>query len=181
LQEDLGIDSIRKAEIIFKVLEDSGIKNSAQNQNVRISDLSTVDDVLQYFEHQYKSSLSAGAEQTSEFSTEYKFKKTNWKPRPLSNFVKQLHSEQVVLNVSYTNDQAHLEISRRIHNFLKIPLQQRKIVQLKFELNSEINPEYFRTSEKDLNLWISDVVHFFAELNLSEYAKQNDIFFQFVF
>ncbi len=181
MQEDLGIDSIRKAEIIFKVLDDSGIKNSAQNQNVRISDLSTVDDVLQYFEHQYKSSLSAGAEQTSEFSTEYKFKKTDWKPRPLSNFIKQLHSEQTVLPISYTGAQGHSEISSRIHHFLKLPLQQRKIIQVKFELMSEINPDYFKKSEKNLMLWISDVVHFFAELNLSTYAKQNDIFFQFIF
>lgn len=181
MQEDLGIDSIRKAEIIFKVLDDSGIKNSAQNQNVRISDLSTVDDVLQYFEHQYKSSLAAGAEQTSEFSTEYKFKKTDWKPRPLANFIKQLDSEQVVLNISYTNVQAHSEISSRIHDFLKLPVQQRKIIQVKFELNYEINPGYFRTSEKDLKLWISNVVHFFAELNLASFAKQNDVFFQFLF
>lgn len=181
MQEDLGIDSIRKAEIIFKVLDDSGIKNSAQNQNVRISDLSTVDDVLQYFEHQYKSSLSAGAELSSEFSTAYKFKKTNWKPRPLSNFIKQLNSEYAVLNISYTDARAHSELSKHIYNFLKLPQQQRKIIQLKFEFGSEINPENFLLSEKELMLWISDVVHFFAELNLSSFAKQNDIFFQFIF
>ena len=181
MQEDLGIDSIRKAEIIFKVLDDSGIKNSAQNQNVRISDLSTVDDVLQYFEHQYKSSLSASTDQVPEFSTDYKFKKTDWKSRPLSHFIKQLHSEKYVLNLTYTDVHPHSELKHQILNFLKQPVPNRKIIQLKIDLNSELNTNYFSNSQKELNEWVSNVVHFFAELELSTFAKQQDIFFQIIF
>lgn len=181
MQEDLGIDSIRKAEIIFKVLDDSGIKNSAKNQNVRISDLSTVDDVLQYFEHQYKSSLTDSGKEQSEFSTVYKFKKSKWRQVPLTNFIKELNFQKAELSLIYNGVDSHQDLKNKIKQFIKNPDQFRKVIQIQFQLSSEITHADFITGTKYLNNWIADVVHFFAELSLTENVKQQDIFFQFIF
>ncbi len=47
-QEDMGIDSIKKANILFKVLDELDFKN---NDNLITSDIKTVKDMLDYLDH----------------------------------------------------------------------------------------------------------------------------------
>ena len=181
MQEDLGIDSIRKAEIIFKVLDESGIKNSSKNQSIRISDLSTVDDILQYFEHQYKSSLVDEAEQSLEFSNEYKFMQPKWVNSKLSSFIQQLDFEQSILALKY-EDGAKAEIHRdKIIQFIKIPGNQRKLIQIHVHPDFALTAGSLLVGISQTERWIKDFVNFFAELKISDLVLQKDICFQFIF
>ncbi len=181
MQEDLGIDSIRKAEIIFKVLDESGIKNSSKNQSIRISDLSTVDDILQYFEHQYKSSLVDETEQTLEFSNEYKFMQPKWIYSKLSSFVQQLDFEQAFLELNY-KDSVKAAIQREsIVQFIKTPGNQRKLIQIHIQPDFTLNMDTLLKHASRVDVWVKDFVNFLAELKISDLVLQKDIFFQFIF
>lgn len=181
MQEDLGIDSIRKAEIIFKVLDESGIKNSSKNQSIRVSDLSTVDDILQYFEHQYKSSLVDEAEQTLEFSNEYKFMQPKWADSKLSSFVQQLDFEQAVLELKYKNNTNATTLRDDILNFIKVPGNQRKLIQIQVDPAFVLSAQTLIKDISQIERWIKDFVNFFAELKISDLVLQKDIYFQFIF
>ena len=180
LQEDLGIDSIKKAEIIFKVLDEVGIKNNTTSQNIRVSDLSTINDLLHYFDYQKRtylqSDMNVESLQNREFvnANEIYIKKEN------GHLIKSCMRLFEVFEFHIDCNKQSENLKQDLFRFIFNTSEKNKIVHIL------INEENFLNkipNEADINLplnYLEKIVNYFSSFRLSNAVYGKDIHFQFI-
>ncbi len=180
LQEDLGIDSIKKAEIIFKVLDEIGIKNNSASQNVRVSDLSTINDLLHYFDYQKKTYLQADINQETSKNVEFLNASETYIEKTNGLLIKSCLRpfELFEFNVS-CHDQSEAQ-KQDLFKFISSPSDKNKIVHIL------ISEEHFfgdHNIESDTDLafnYLEKIVSYFTSFRIAHAIYGKDIYFQFI-
>lgn len=181
LQEDLGIDSIRKAEIIFKVFDDAGLSHSMKEQSIRVSDISTVSDILEYFALlDFQNGKEHNKIQEIVADMPYAYYKPQVVQKEISHLFKFLNQYISVFEIEINHSIDDLAATKNnLLKFLDIETSDKRIVKIHFDnqytQKIEGSSKDFQQSE------FKKIVNYFAELNLSSYTKSRDIYFIFVF
>lgn len=181
LQEDLGIDSIRKAEIIFKVFDDAGLSHSMKEQSIRVSEISTVSDILEYFALlDFQNSKETGKTQDVVADAPYTYFKPQLVQKEIPPLIKFLNRHISSFDVEVKNSIDDLVVGKNnLLSFLDIETSDKRIIKVHFSnqynLKIENGSKDFQQSE------FKKVINYFADLNLSSYTKSRDIYFIFVF
>ena len=180
LQEDLGIDSIKKAEIIFKVLDEVGIKNNTTSQNIRVSDLSTINDLLHYFDYQKRtylqSDMNVESLQNREFvnANEIYIKKEN------GHLVKSCMRLFEVFEFNIDCNKQSENLKQDLFRFVFDTSEKNKIVHILINEENFLNEI---SNEADINLplnYLEKIVKYFSSFRLSNAVYGKDIHFQFI-
>lgn len=167
-EDDLGIDSIKKADIVFTVLDDV----EKEDENLNLSEINTILDLVEY--------LEIGPSNKIKYFDENSFKKIIGKN--FSNF-KEVWVEEKLNTIYYNNNDKNKNISRDV--IMKISDLSKKNLNFnflsKFE-NSQINNLII---ESDLDLGInsfnkfisSDLIQIFNNLKLlfEEISELNNL------
>ncbi len=181
LQEDLGIDSIRKAEIIFKVFDDAGLSHSMKEQSIRVSEISTVSDILEYFALlDFQNSKANPGTQAVVVDAPYTYYKPQLFQKEISHLLKFLNQHISVFEVEVNSSIDDLTATKNtLLKFLDIETSDKRIVKIHFDNKFT---QKIENSQKDFQQTeFKKIINYFAELNLSSYTKSRDIYFIFVF
>ncbi len=180
LQEDLGIDSIKKAEIIFKVLDDVGIKNNSSSQNFRVSDLSTINDLLHYFDYQKKTYLQTDLNTEISHGIEFVNASEAYTEKVNGQLIKSCMRpfELFEFHANYRNQSE--DQKQNLFKFISNSSGKNKIVHIL------INEEHFighHSAKSDVNLtfnYLENIVSYFTSFRIANVIYGKDIYFQFI-
>ncbi len=180
LQEDLGIDSIKKAEIIFKVLDEVGIKNNSSSQNVRVSDLSTINDLLHYFDYQKKTYLHSDLNLESSQSVEFVYADELYIKKNNGHLVKSCMRPFELFEFHVNVDDPSEMQKQDLFKFISSNSEKSKIVHIL------VNEEHFLSQfsdETDVNSafnYLEKLVNYFSSIHIANAIYGKDIYFQFI-
>ncbi len=181
LQEDLGIDSIKKAEIVFKVLEEIGLDNVSGRQSVILSALSTVDDILTYFDREQRASSMDGEIANDDIDSTFKSLKADWKLSPIHAFQKSLLRPLDILKRTFSNIQDIQEIGIAIQDFYYKSDDRPKLVQIIFKPALQMTSINMMEIQKALGQWLIEFSTAWGGIKIvSPWCDQN-IHFQFIY
>jgi [acyl-carrier-protein] S-malonyltransferase len=184
LQEDLGIDSLKKAEIIFKVLDDIGASNLTSDQNINISNLVTVNDVLTYFDRQDRLLADQSEAQVShDYGPdyyEYKTKVSRWEPLKLSELDRALARKPKVLNVVY-QEASQAPLPEELILFFSEATKEPKLVNFEIRAPFRINDRVHRSTSEILFDWYREFFQYFRRFNIPRPWCDGNINFNLVY
>lgn len=183
MQEDLGIDSIKKAEIIFKVLDEIGANKLIADQSVNLSNLTTINDVLSYFDRQDKLLTATPQDEEINYGEDYftfNAKKLEWKENELTELDHAIFRQPSYLNITYSDIENSPNPSE-VEKFFCTSGTEARIVNFILTPPHELNSKTHHLENESLVKWYSDFFNYFKKINLLPPWNESNCHFQLVY
>jgi malonyl CoA-acyl carrier protein transacylase len=183
MQEDLGIDSIKKAEIVFRVLDEIGANRLIADQSVNLSNLATINDVLSYFDRQDRLLTSIPETEEIDYGDDYftfKAKIPEWKSYELSHLDHAIFRPVKSLTTTYVR-KGEAPPPREIERFLCTSSSQARIVNFILEPPFNLDASTHATFNEEFISWYSDFFNYFKEINLLPPWNESNCHFHLVY
>lgn len=180
LQEDLGIDSIKKAEIIFKVLDEVGIKNNSSSQNVRVSDLSTINDLLHYFDYQQMTYLQTDPNLSLQKNITFLNANDNFIKKNRGQLLQScLRPYELLEFIVDINQQSETQ-KQNLFKFINKMTKKNKVIHFLFNTESLMSNGSDISDTETLYSFLKKAVIYFSSFKINHAVANKDICFQFI-